>query len=54
VPGKILEIRHRLADAWRGSGARDVLLLDIALDNYFRYVCVWARGGGAGLCPAKA
>jgi alpha-glucan,water dikinase len=36
VPGKILEIRHRLADAWRGSGSRDVLLLDIALDNYFR------------------
>lgn len=36
VPGKIVEIRHRLADNWRSSGNRDVLLLDIALDNYFR------------------
>jgi hypothetical protein len=37
VPGKILEIRHALADNWRTSGNRDVLLLDIALDNYFRW-----------------
>jgi hypothetical protein len=36
VPGKILEIRHALAGNWRASGNRDVLLLDIALDNYFR------------------
>lgn len=50
VPGKIVEIRHRLADNWRSSGNRDVLLLDIALDNYFRWghVCVWRRGGGGG------
>jgi hypothetical protein len=38
VPGKILEIRHALAGNWRTSGNRDVLLLDIALDNYFRWV----------------
>ncbi|KAF8071284.1 R1 [Scenedesmus sp. PABB004] len=37
VPGKIVEVRKRLADVWRGpGGSRDVLLLDIALDNYFR------------------
>lgn len=44
VPGKILEIRHRLADNWRTSGNRDVLLLDIALDNYFR----WGQGVEGG------
>jgi alpha-glucan,water dikinase len=37
VPGKIVEVRKRLADVWRSpGGSRDVLLLDIALDNYFR------------------
>lgn len=37
VPGKIVDIRRRLADNWRSSGNRDVLLLDVALDNYFRW-----------------
>eukprot|EP00882_Tetradesmus_deserticola_P000936 GHRQ01001016.1.p1 GENE.GHRQ01001016.1~~GHRQ01001016.1.p1 ORF type:complete len:749 (+),score=345.34 GHRQ01001016.1:55-2301(+) len=37
VPGKIVEVRKRLAGVWRApGGSRDVLLLDIALDNYFR------------------
>lgn len=37
VPGKILDIRRRLDGIWRAPGvSRDVLLLDIALDNYFR------------------
>lgn len=37
VPGKILDIRRRLDGTWRSPGvSRDVLLLDIALDNYFR------------------
>ena len=37
VPGKIVDIRGALRDTWRAPGAsRDLLLLDIALDNYFR------------------
>jgi alpha-glucan,water dikinase len=37
VPGKLVEVRKRLSDVWRSpGGSRDVLLLDIALDNYFR------------------
>lgn len=37
VPGKIADIRARMAPAVRAPGAsRDLLLLDIALDNYFR------------------
>lgn len=37
MPGKIVEVRKRLAGVWRApGGSRDVLLLDIALDNYFR------------------
>ncbi|KAF6251712.1 glutathione synthetase ATP-binding domain-like protein [Scenedesmus sp. NREL 46B-D3] len=37
VPGKIVEVRKRLGGVWRApGGSRDVLLLDIALDNYFR------------------
>jgi alpha-glucan,water dikinase len=40
VPGKIVEVRHRLKPYWQAEGAsRDLLLLDIALDNYFR-LCV--------------
>mmetsp|Transcript_22316 Transcript_22316/g.61890 ORF Transcript_22316/g.61890 Transcript_22316/m.61890 type:complete len:1108 (+) Transcript_22316:271-3594(+) len=39
VPGKIVEIRESLQWNWKAEGAsRDVLLLDIALDNYFRTV----------------
>jgi len=38
VPGKIVEARHRLAGYWKNTNGtrRDVLLLDIALDSYFR------------------
>ncbi|PRW45423.1 Carbohydrate-Binding Module Family 45 [Chlorella sorokiniana] len=37
VPGKIVEVRHRLKGYWQAEGAsRDLLLLDIALDGYFR------------------
>ena len=38
VPGKIVEIRHRLSGYWKGTQGcgRDILLLDIALDSYFR------------------
>lgn len=40
VPGKIVEVRRRLEGYWRADGApRDVLMLDIALDSYFR-LCV--------------
>lgn len=40
VPGKIVDIRQRLAPVWRAPGGpRDVLLLDIALDSYFR-LCI--------------
>ncbi|KAL3153549.1 Phosphoglucan, water dikinase, chloroplastic [Trebouxia sp. C0009 RCD-2024] len=40
VPGKLVELRQRLEAYWRAEGAsRDVLLLDIALDNYFR-LCI--------------
>ncbi|KAA6428767.1 MAG: carbohydrate-binding module family 45 protein [Trebouxia sp. A1-2] len=40
VPGKLVELRQRLEPYWRAEGAsRDVLLLDIALDNYFR-LCI--------------
>lgn len=58
MPGKILEIRQRLAGAWRASGSRDVLLLDIALDNYFRWEgCVWGGcsvwGAGVWRCGRR-
>ncbi|GAB4821271.1 hypothetical protein N2152v2_008317 [Parachlorella kessleri] len=47
VPGKIVEARHRLKQYWQREGApRDVLLLDIALDNYFR-LCVERTDKGA-------
>jgi alpha-glucan,water dikinase len=38
VPGKIVEIRERLAGYWKGTQgcSRDIMLLDIALDSYFR------------------
>lgn len=38
APGKIVEIRQRLSGYWRGTPgcSRDILLLDIALDSYFR------------------
>lgn len=39
VPGKLVELRRRLAGYWRGAANgvnRDVVLLDVALDNYFR------------------
>jgi len=37
VPGKIVEIRARLADQWKNPGCpRDVLLLDICLELYLR------------------
>lgn len=34
--GKVVEIRRRLDPIWRETGSRDVLLLDIALDSWFR------------------
>lgn len=47
VPGKIVELRHRLKPYWQAEGAsRDILLLDIALDNYFR-LCVERADKGA-------
>ncbi|KAG2441975.1 hypothetical protein HYH02_009769 [Chlamydomonas schloesseri] len=37
VPGKIVEARQRLAQYWKAPGSsRDLLLLDIALENWFR------------------
>ena len=38
VPGKIVEIRQRLSGYWKGTQGcgRDFMLLDIALDSYFR------------------
>lgn len=36
VPGKIIEIRERLAPVWKAPCGRDVMLLDVALDDYFR------------------
>ncbi|GLI71457.1 hypothetical protein VaNZ11_016678, partial [Volvox africanus] len=37
VPGKIVEARQRLAYYWKAPGSsRDLLLLDIALENWFR------------------
>jgi len=37
VPGKIVDARGRLAQYWRQPGAtRDLLMLDIALDDWFR------------------
>ncbi|KAK9862996.1 hypothetical protein WJX84_004122 [Apatococcus fuscideae] len=37
VPGKLVELRGRLEHYWRSEGAqRDILMLDIALDSYFR------------------
>lgn len=38
APGKIVEIRQRLSGYWKGTPgcSRDILLLDIALDSYFR------------------
>lgn len=39
VPGKIVEIRESLQWNWKAEGSgRDVMLLDIALENYFRTV----------------
>ncbi|KAL4424419.1 hypothetical protein ABPG77_005662 [Micractinium sp. CCAP 211/92] len=47
VPGKIVEARHRLKHYWQNEGAsRDLLLLDIALDGYFR-LCVERMDKGA-------
>jgi alpha-glucan,water dikinase len=47
VPGKIVEARRALAAYWRGGDSpRDVLLLDIALDSYFR-LCVDRADKGA-------
>lgn len=38
VPGKLVEIRQRLSGYWKGTQGcgRDIMLLDIALDSYFR------------------
>ncbi|QDZ22760.1 pyruvate phosphate dikinase [Chloropicon primus] len=37
VPGKIVEIRSKLADQWKNPGCpRDVLLLDICLESFLR------------------
>ncbi|KAG2440720.1 hypothetical protein HXX76_003577 [Chlamydomonas incerta] len=37
VPGKIVEARQRLAQYWKAPGSsRDLLLYDIALENWFR------------------
>lgn len=53
VPGKIVDIRGRLAPAVRAPGAsRDVMLLDIALDGYFRCVGLVTRGRGPAPVPA--
>jgi alpha-glucan,water dikinase len=50
VPGKIVEVRRALAPVWRAEGApRDVLLLDIALDEYLR-LCV-ERADKAAMAP---
>ncbi len=49
VPGKIADVRARLAGAWREpGGSRDVLLLDLALDSYFRTCIERADRGGMG------
>lgn len=63
VPGKLVEVRKRLSDVWRSpGGSRDVLLLDIALDNYFRCCyegtcmllkCIWQRSTAAHLCGLR-
>ncbi|BDA48979.1 Alpha-glucan water dikinase, chloroplastic [Coccomyxa sp. Obi] len=36
VPGKIVEAREQVQWVWKAPCSRDVLLLDIALDNYLR------------------
>eukprot|EP00200_Dunaliella_tertiolecta_P010550 CAMPEP_0202370036 /NCGR_PEP_ID=MMETSP1127-20130417/1744_1 /ASSEMBLY_ACC=CAM_ASM_000462 /TAXON_ID=3047 /ORGANISM="Dunaliella tertiolecta, Strain CCMP1320" /LENGTH=1145 /DNA_ID=CAMNT_0048965873 /DNA_START=13 /DNA_END=3450 /DNA_ORIENTATION=- len=37
VPGKIVEVRSRLAHYWQAPGAsRDLLMLDLALESWFR------------------
>lgn len=37
VPGKIVEARRQLRQYWQREGApRDILLLDVALDSFFR------------------
>lgn len=52
VPGKIVQIRERLSPVWRGiedaSAARSVLLLDIALENFFRTRVEGMDVGGMG------
>ncbi|KAI8469254.1 MAG: glutathione synthetase ATP-binding domain-like protein [Monoraphidium minutum] len=53
VPGKIVDIRGRISGAVRAPGAsRDLMLLDIALDSYFR-TCIersdWASLSGDSL-----
>jgi hypothetical protein len=51
VPGKIVDIRARIAPLVRAPGSsRDLMLLDIALDGYFRWIRLavgWRSGTGA-------
>lgn len=48
VPGKIVDARRRLAGYWQSpvGAPRDVLLLDVALDAYFR-LCIERMDKGA-------
>lgn len=47
VPGKIAQVRESLQWNWKSEGSsRDVMLLDIALDNYFR-TCIERADAGS-------
>jgi len=50
VPGKIVEIRQRLSGYWKGTPGcgRDFMLLDIALDSYFRILVERMDKAGMG------
>lgn len=50
VPGKIVEIRQRLSGYWKGTPGcgRDIMLLDIALDSYFRILVERMDKAGMG------
>ncbi len=38
VPGKIVDARRGLRNCWQHCESRDLLMLDVSLDDYFRYV----------------
>ena len=50
VPGKIVEIRQQLSGYWKGTQGcgRDIMLLDIALDSYFRILVERMDKAGMG------